>query len=300
MSFLLDLIRNIDIGIYHFLNGFAGSRILDHFASFEEDDSLLKGGLFLAIYWYLWFRAGSDQDRRRRAIIAILAGALLALVASRIIANFAPYRIRPMYDLHLQHRLYSFPTSPHLVNWSAFPSDTAAFFFALAFGLAYLSRRLAIPAMLYVVVWVCLPRMFLGVHFASDIVAGAVIGIVVVWASLKVGWLHSGFATRLLAFAEARPEVFYAAAFLASFEMGVLFDDIRGAAATVFHIAHVEYGEFIHAGLTALATLGFLAIAAYLVFLARRASESQRRQGAALGRTVEEAIKKAGGQVKHP
>ena len=264
--------------IYHFLNGFAGNRFLDHFANFEENDNLLKGGLFLAMYWYLWFRAGSDRDRRRRAIIAILAGALLALVASRTVANFAPYRVRPMYDSELQHYPYSFPTSPNLVNWSAFPSDTATFFFALAFGLAYLSRRLAIPAMLYVAGWVCLPRMFLGLHYASDIVAGAAIGIILVWASLKVEWLQSGFATRLLALAEARPEVFYAAAFLASFEMGVLFDGIRGAARAVFHVVNVEYSEFSHTALAALATLGILAIAAFLVFLDRRAGESRRRQ----------------------
>jgi membrane-associated phospholipid phosphatase len=283
MNVLLQSISNIDVVIYHFLNGFAGNRFLDHFASFEENDNLLKGGLFLAMYWYLWFRAGPDQERRRRAIIAILAGALLALVASRTVANFAPYRIRPIYDPQLQHYPYSFPISPNLVNWSAFPSDTAAFFFALAIGLASLSRRLGIPAMLYVAGWICLPRMFLGLHYASDIVAGASIGIILVWASLKVDWLQSGFATRLLALAEARPEVFYAAAFLASFEMGVLFDDIRGAARTVFHIVNVEYSEFSHNALAALATLGLLAIAAFLVFLARRAGESRRRQVGARG-----------------
>jgi undecaprenyl-diphosphatase len=226
MSVLLQAIRNADVAVYRFLNGFAGNRLLDHLANFEESSNLLKGGLFFAMYWRLWFRAGPDRYRRRRAIIAIMAGAILALAASRIIANFAPYRIRPMYDPSLQHHPYSIATSPSLVNWSAFPSDTAAFFFALAFGIASLSRGLAIPAMLYVAVWVCLPRMFFGLHYASDVAAGALIGIALVWASLKVGWLQPGFATRLLTFAEAKPEVFYAAAFLASFEMAVLFDDI--------------------------------------------------------------------------
>jgi membrane-associated phospholipid phosphatase len=276
MSVLLESIRNVDVAIYHFLNRFAGNWFLDRIADFEESNNLFKGVLFLTIYWSLWFRAGSDQDRRRRAIIAILACTLLALIASRTIANFAPYRIRPMYDPHLQHHPYSFPSWPNLVDWSGFPSDTAAFFSALAFGLAYLSRRLAIPAMLYVAGWICLPRMFLGVHYASDIVAGAVIGIMLVWASLKVGWFRSGFATRLLALEEVKPEVFYAAAFVASFEMGVLFMDLRDAARGVFHLAHTAHSEFIHAGLAALATLGFLAIAAYLVSLARRPSESRR------------------------
>jgi membrane-associated phospholipid phosphatase len=276
MGFLVRSIQNFDVVIYHFLNGFAGNRFLDHFASFEENDNLLKGGLFLAIYWYIWFLASPDRDRRRKAIITILTGALLALAASRIIANFAPYRIRPMYDLNLQHNPYSFPTSPHLIDWSAFPSDTAAFFSALAFGLAYLSRRLTIPLILYVAGWICLPRMFLGVHYASDVVAGAAIGIVLVWASLKVGWLQSVFAMRLLAFAKAKPEVFYAAAFLASFEMGVLFDDIRGGARAVFNIANLEHSKFTHGDLAALAALGVLAVAAYFAILAWRPGESRK------------------------
>jgi membrane-associated phospholipid phosphatase len=276
MSVALQTIQHVDVIIYRFFNQFAGNRFLDYFASFEENTNLLKGGLFLAMYWYFWFRAGPDRDRRRRAVIAIVVGALAALVASRIIADLVPFRIRPMYDLHLQHHPYAFPISPILVNWSAFPSDQATFFFALAFGLAQLSRRLAIPAMLYVAGWICLPRMFLGVHYASDVVAGAVIGFTLVWGSLRVRWLQSGFATRLLALAEARPEVFYPAAFLASFEMSVLFDDIREAARTVFHITHAKYGEFIHANQAAIATLGFLVIAGVLVFRARKVRDPFR------------------------
>lgn len=53
-------------------------------------------------------------------------------------------------------------------------------------------------------------------------------------ASLKVRWLQSDFATRLLALVKAKPEVFYGSAFLASFEMGVIFEDLQAAARTVF------------------------------------------------------------------
>jgi undecaprenyl-diphosphatase len=271
MSGLLKTIWSVDAFIYHFLNGFAGNRILDWFASFEDGSNLLKGGAFLAMYWYLWFKAGADQERRRTAIIVIVVGALLALVAARSIANLMPYRIRPMYDPRLQHHAYAFPITPTLVNWSAFPSDNATFFFALAFGLSYLSRRFTIPAMLYVAGWICLPRMFLGLHYASDVVAGAVIGVTVVWASLKVKWLQSRLATPALALADAKPEVFYVAAFLVSFEMAVLFDDVRVAARTLFHMAQVEpFHEFIRETLAVFAILGFLAIAGYLMFLGRK------------------------------
>jgi len=271
MSALLQSIQSIDVSIYHFLNGFAGHPLLDHFAGFEEGNSLLKGGVFLAMYWSIWFGPGPNQERRRRSILAILAGALLALVACRAIADLAPYRLRPMYDPQMQHRPFSSPPSPRLMDWSAFPSDHATFFFALAFGLAYLSRRLALPAMLYALVWICLPRMFLGIHWASDFVAGAVIGIAVVWAALKVEALRPRLAMRVLALADAAPRVFYGAAFLVSFEMGVLFEDVRDAAKGLLRFLHLVLPEILaHARLITLGTPAFLIVAASLVFLSRK------------------------------
>jgi undecaprenyl-diphosphatase len=273
---VLVTIRAVDVAIYQVLNGFAGNRWLDYFAAFVANNSLLKGGLFLAMYWYLWFRAGPGQEKRRRAIISIVIASLVALVATRMVADIAPFRPRPMFVSTIQHHPYSFPVSSKLVNWSAFPSDHATFFFALAFGLAYLSRRLAVPAMLYTAVWICLPRLFLGVHYASDIVVGAAIGIAIVWFSLKMEWMKSRFVERLIALADAKPEVFYAAAFIVSFEMSVLFDDVRTAAGAVFHAANFgSKGVFIHTSLHTLVMLGAIVFAAYLFLLTR----SRRRPG---------------------
>ena len=128
--------------------------------------------------------------------------------------------------------------------------------------------------MVYVAVWICFPRLFLGEHYASDVVVGAFIGIVVVWASLKVGWVQSGIATRLLVFVEAKPEIFYPGAFIASFEMGVIFEDLRAAARTVFDLGRAEHRAYVD--LIAFLTLILLGIAAYRALSARHATESAR------------------------
>ena len=282
MIVLVATIQKVDEVIYHFLNGFAGHSWLDYFANFEENDNLLKGGIFLAAYWYFWFRPGAEQERRRRAIVAILAASLLALVAARVIANFAPFRVRPMYDLRLEHHAYSFPVSPRLVHWSSFPSDNATFFFALAFGLAYLSRRLAVPAMLYTAVWVCLPRTFLGVHYASDVAGGAAIGIALVWVCLKVEWFQARLGACAGSLVDARPEVFYAIAFLASFEMAVLFDDVRGTGSGLAHFLSAgSHRDAALAGLGALAALCLVALT--VLFL----SVIHRRTGPVRGNLVD-------------
>jgi undecaprenyl-diphosphatase len=168
---------------------------------------------------------------------------MLALLVSRTIADIAPFRIRPMYEMGISHHPHSFSVTGNMEDWSSFPSDTAAYFFALAFGLAYLQRRYTAPIMLYTLGWICFPRMFLGEHYLSDIVVGSAIGISLVWASVSSEWLRSGFATRVLSLMNASPGVFYASAFLACFEMGVLFDDVRSAARPVFHAGHLAFSR---------------------------------------------------------
>ena len=245
MNVLLHLIRSIDLAFYNWLGQFAGNWVLDRLVSQEEANNIFKGGIFLAVYWYLWFRASPDRSSRRSAIVVILMGSLLALVFGRTISFFLPFRLRPMYDPSLLHPSYSVQFSPNLENWSGFPSDAATYFFALAFGIGYLARRLAIPIFLFTAAWICLPRLYIGVHYLSDVVGGAAIGIAIVWVMLKTEWVHSLFADPLLRFEHLKSEWFYAIAFLVSYELADLFADIRNVGHAVLHIARIpSYSGF--------------------------------------------------------
>jgi undecaprenyl-diphosphatase len=264
MTAVLDAIQSVDLSVYHFLNGYAGHRLLDHFAGFEETNQLFKGGLFLTAYVYLWFRMDPDRRKRRRMIVAVLAGTLLALAVCRIVADVAPFRARPMYNASIYHHPYSFPIRPNMEDWSSFPSDHAAYFFALAYGLAYLLRRsiAVVPIMLYTIVWICLPRMFLGLHYLSDIVVGGALGIATVWLAVRSDWLCRSAADRVLGFLDEKPQIFYAGAFLVCFEMSVLFDDVRHVAGSLLSTGLVT-PHFLRSALAAAGFLGFAAVAAY-------------------------------------
>lgn len=261
MNFLLQVVHRLDLSVYRFLNGFAGNWLADHLANFEENNNLLKGGLFFATYVYLWFRVGPGQEERRRAILASLTGTLLALIVCRTIADLSPFRVRPMYDLNLPHRAYSSPTHPNLVDWSSFPSDTAAYFFALAFGLVHLLRRHSVLILLYTAGWICLPRLYLGEHYLSDIVVGATIGIAAVKLSLQSGWLQQNIACPILRFMDAKPHVFYAATFLVFFEMGVVFSDLRLAAQQLIHALHAGHSHELLRAMLGFGVLGVVLIA---------------------------------------
>ena len=302
---IFQIIKGFDVTVYHFLGRFAGNWFFDRIVSHEESNSLVKGALFFAMYWYLWFRNDPDQKNRRRSIISVLIGTLVAIFVARTIAFAAPFRTRPMYDPTIAHSSFSIPLVGNLENWSSFPSDTAAYFFALAFGLGYLMRPLAVPMVLYAGVWVCLPRMYMGAHWTSDIVLGSIIGITATWLSLKSSWLQSIVTERIVPIIETRPEWFYSIAFLGSFEMAVIFENCRHLGRALLHVAAIESHVGIFqirahtpgdewAGFVAIAIL--LGIATYMRFVL-----FHKRRGVAMAHPLVERMQTASdGKLANP
>jgi undecaprenyl-diphosphatase len=227
MNTLFHLIFSFDAGIYHWLSQFHGNWFLDHLIAQIEANTLLKTGLFIAGYCYFWFYEGRDQQERRKSILMIFVGVFVGLAITRALATIAPFRVRPMFETSIKQYPLSVPLTFNFVDWSSWPCDHAAYLGALAFGLALLSRRLTIPVMTYFAVWVCVPRLYLGIHYTSDVLTGTAIGIVTVWATLHIEEIRSFVANPILAFMEAKPQLFYTAAFLILFEMAMLFWDIQ-------------------------------------------------------------------------
>jgi len=241
MHSVVHLIQSVDLSVYYWLSSFHGSWV-DNVTIHQEANTFFKSTLLIGTYWYFWFREGHEQQQRRATIITIFSGTLVGLIATRLIAGFAPFRVRPLYDLNLHHQSLSVPSPTDFMNWSSFPSDHAAYLGALGFGLILLSRRLAIPVTLFLAGWVCLPRLYLGIHYLSDVVVGAAIGIAAVLAAQHIKFVNLRVARPLVAFADARPEIFFMAAYLTMYEMGSLFWDIRGPVHALLHIT----GSVIH------------------------------------------------------
>lgn len=199
-------------------------------------DSLITGVLLSPTFkmtplviclWLLWFAENQKQESYRlQAVTALVAGAL-ALLLSRAIQNLAPERARPIHSDNPDYVMPYGMDDAVLRDWSSFPSDNAALSIALAAGILAASRRMGLFCVMWCAIIVCLPRIYGGLHYVSDILGGLVIGLVCYGACA----LMPRFFQKMVAFAEMlenchRP-VFYTLLFFGSFQLVTMFADLR-------------------------------------------------------------------------
>ena len=107
------------------------------------------------------------------AVIAAGAGLLVAAVLARVVDRPRPFVAHPQI-----HPLY-------VVHSSSFPAGHAATAFAGAMVASYLARRAA-PAFFALAALIGYSRVYVGVHYPSDVLAGALVGALVGLAGVLV------------------------------------------------------------------------------------------------------------------
>jgi membrane-associated phospholipid phosphatase len=145
-----------------------------------------------------------------------------------MLAALLPFRLRPLYnpELHL-HRAFTLDSNT-LETWSSFPSDHAVLFFAIATGVFLVHRRAGVCLFLYTTFFIALPRIFLGFHYPSDLLAGGLFG-----GALAYSAKWPAFRTLItrpgLRLQERSPGLFYACFFFLTVQTAELYGSLRAA-----------------------------------------------------------------------
>ncbi len=229
----------IDQSIMAYVNHFAQHSLLfDRAVDVISDNHLLKGGVLVTLMWWLWFRDEKSPSNSREHLIAAFLSSTVAIFVGRALALALPLRLRPINDTHVIFTLPYGSLPAAFDGWSSFPSDHAVLFFALSTGLFLTCRKVGVAAFAYTLLAICLPRLYLGLHYPTDILAGAIIGILI--ATVVDAHLTSG--NRLAAatrFSQSHPALFYPLFFLFTFQIADMFESSRsliGAAFSAFQI----------------------------------------------------------------
>lgn len=229
-------INPFDAYVIHLFNLYAHrSWAFDTAVSAVSGNELIKGGLLAAVFWWAWFREDENKVGRREYIISGLVMSFVALTVARILAFVLPFRERPLRvpTLHFQ---IPYGTDPHtLIHWSSFPSDHAALYFSLATTLFFVSRRIGAIAYLHALCVVCLPRIYLGFHYPTDIIAGASLGVGIAVLALNDD-VRRVLTRQPMVWWERSPLYFYPCFYLLTFLIATNFDPIRELASIAWHL----------------------------------------------------------------
>lgn len=169
---------NIDLYFFNLINGFAGKCVwFDYFAIFCTDylGYVLLGILILFLvfnykkYWKMVFEA-------------LMAAFITRFVVAETI-RLIWFRARPFVALNFIPLINQSPTE------ASFPSGHSTFYFALATIVYFYNKKLGI---LFFVAsfFIAVSRVFVGVHWPSDILVGAILGILMGWILNKLFKTH--------------------------------------------------------------------------------------------------------------
>jgi undecaprenyl-diphosphatase len=225
-----------DAYIVHFLNGFARrSWTFDWLVAVLDGNYIVKGGVMAALLLTVWFRENGDTDdmkRRRAIIVSGLFATCVAVLVARVLSFAFPFRGRLIYEPGIHFvRPYSMDGKDLAGWWTAFPSDNAVLFFALAATAYAACRRAGAIAYLHATITVAFARVYVGIHHPTDILAGALIGIALVRVS-QIPAVRLWVTREPMHWLSERPQVFYPLMFMLLLAISTVFDP-------VFSLGHV-------------------------------------------------------------
>ncbi len=131
----------------------------------------LLAGAGIPLSWWLQ-RIGDDRARK------VLFVALALLTTWIVVAALKYLTGRPRPPMFLDHGLYGFLFPAGAADFRSFPSGHTACAFALAVTLGHYLRP-ARHVLFAVAGLIALSRMVLGIHYLSDVVAGAYLGVMI-------------------------------------------------------------------------------------------------------------------------
>ena len=166
----------MDIVVFRFLNGLAG-----HGAFWD--------GLIVFFGSYLQYALGALlivlavwPVRRFRLFVAAFGAAIIARLAIKPLILLFVHRARPFVTLDGVRDIIGTAAGEQL---QSFPSGHAVFFFALAMATYWYDKRWG-TVFLAGALLMGIARIIGGIHWPSDILGGALIGMLVGWLTVRL------------------------------------------------------------------------------------------------------------------
>jgi undecaprenyl-diphosphatase len=169
------MIYTIDANATHWINSWIGhSQLADRLMVWVSSVGVPILVVAVACQWW----ARHDRQHTRYVLLATGFSFLLGLAVNQVILLFVQ-RVRP-YNLGITSLLIPPSSDP------SFPSDHATAAFAIA-AVFLLHRFRGAAAFLVAAFLISISRIYIGTHYVSDVVGGALTGVL---AAAVVRWMY--------------------------------------------------------------------------------------------------------------
>lgn len=231
---MFDQIIEFDEHISHWLNHWIGTwPRFDQAVLGISSINLVKTVPALALLFFYWYRKDfgdrletDARHRTRQRIIGTVCAVTIALLAGRVLALTLPYRPRPATYSALQTTPIAGLHTEKLDDWSSFPSDHMVLMGAISVGLCTIRLAAGFVTTFYSVGVVGFPRLYLGLHYPSDLLVGFAVGATFALANEYL-FVRSQLYRRPVEWGFSNPSLFAVIFFVISFEMASLFKGSR-------------------------------------------------------------------------
>ena len=164
----VDMLHGFDLSILYFFNHQLANPVLDGFFLFIAESKIFL--TFLILFALMLFYRGSLR-LKTVIILMIICIAIVDPVCHYILKPLVG-RIRPCYTLHDIRLLVG------CGGKFSFPSNHAANSFAIAGLISFFYRKYTAP-LFTIALLIGLSRIYLGRHYPSDVLGGAIFGLLV-------------------------------------------------------------------------------------------------------------------------
>ncbi len=172
---MLDFLLNIDISLFYLINGTISNPVLDKVMPFITN---LNNWIIAYLILILGLIIYGGKQGRIAAILIILGIAINDQVCSNLFKDLID-RLRPCLTLSDVHLLVNCGPGKSM------PSSHAANNFNLAVILSYFFPRFR-ASFFTIASLVALSRVYVGVHYPSDIIVGAILGYLIAYLLIKI------------------------------------------------------------------------------------------------------------------
>ncbi len=196
----------------------------------------LPGAFLVSTIWWCWFQPKESTAQRdiRAHLICTLLGGLAGIIVARCLGLLFPFRVRPRFDPSVGF-IPPGADAGYFIDWSSFPSNHMVLFAALAIGVSVVSWRLAASLLAFILLFIGLPRIYVGLHYTSDVLVGTLIGSAIgLLANRRL--ICDSVGERAMYLHDAYPGPFYTVYWLVTFEAGTVFGGLRSALAAAAHV----------------------------------------------------------------